>query len=110
MEMTEATHLGLEAMEASFAHICESPKDSGVLRLIVRRPAVGAREIMEQGELTLADGLVGDGWSTRGSRREADGSPDPENQLTVMNSRVIELLAQEKGRWPLAGDQLFIDL
>ena len=59
----------LEAMEASFAHICESPKDSGVLRLIVRRPAVSAREIMEQGELTLADGLVGDGWSARGSRR-----------------------------------------
>jgi MOSC domain-containing protein YiiM len=31
-------------------------------------------------------------------------------QLNIMNSRVIALLAQNKGRWQLAGDQLFIDL
>jgi MOSC domain-containing protein YiiM len=30
-------------------------------------------------------------------------------QLNIMNSRVIALLAQRKDRWPLAGDQLFID-
>ena len=27
-----------------------------------------------------------------------------------MNARVVELLAPEKDRWPLAGDQLFVDL
>ena len=27
-----------------------------------------------------------------------------------MNARVIALIAQEKDRWPLAGDQLFVDL
>jgi MOSC domain-containing protein YiiM len=31
-------------------------------------------------------------------------------QLTIMNARVIALVAQERARWPLAGDQLFIDL
>jgi MOSC domain-containing protein YiiM len=31
-------------------------------------------------------------------------------QLNIMNSRVVGLLAQTKERWPLAGDQLFIDL
>ena len=31
-------------------------------------------------------------------------------QLNVMNSRVIQLIAQQKERWPLAGDQLFVDL
>jgi MOSC domain-containing protein YiiM len=31
-------------------------------------------------------------------------------QLNIMNSRVIALVAQEKDRWPLAGDQLYIDL
>ena len=110
METTEAIHLTLDAMEARFAHICEAPKDKGVLRLIVRRPASGTRETLEEGELTLSDGLVGDGWRARGSSRRADGSPDPENQITVMNARVIEVLAAEKGRWPLAGDQLFVDL
>ena len=31
-------------------------------------------------------------------------------QLTIMNSRVIGLVAQNKDGWQLAGDQLFIDL
>ena len=31
-------------------------------------------------------------------------------QLNLMNARVIALLAQTKRRWPLAGDQLFVDL
>jgi MOSC domain-containing protein YiiM len=31
-------------------------------------------------------------------------------QLNIMNARVIELLAQDKDRWALAGDQLFVDL
>jgi MOSC domain-containing protein YiiM len=31
-------------------------------------------------------------------------------QLNIMNARMIALVAQGKERWPLAGDQLFIDL
>ena len=37
-------------------------------------------------------------------------SPHPDMQLNVMNSRVIALVAQERERWHLAGDQLFVDL
>jgi MOSC domain-containing protein YiiM len=39
-----------------------------------------------------------------------DGSAHPDMQLNVMNSRAIALIAQDKSRWPLAGDQLFVDL
>ena len=31
-------------------------------------------------------------------------------QLNVMNARVIALVAQGRERWPLAGDQLYLDL
>jgi MOSC domain-containing protein YiiM len=31
-------------------------------------------------------------------------------QLNLMNARAIALLAQEKDRWSLAGDQLYVDL
>ena len=31
-------------------------------------------------------------------------------QITLMNSRVADLVAQSKERWPLSGDQLFADL
>ena len=65
---------------------------------------------LQEGLLDLSEGLVGDNWKTRGSRRTADGSAHPDMQLNVMNARVIALLAQGVERWALAGDQLYIDL
>jgi hypothetical protein len=97
-------------LEAALDAIRQSPKDHGVLELIVRRPQIGARDVLEEGELDPVVGLVGDTWSTRGSRRSADGGPHPEMQLNIMNARVVALVAQDKTRWPLAGDQLFVDM
>jgi hypothetical protein len=100
----------LAELEAGLAHICQSPKDSGVLDLIVRRPRDGEREVLQSGELDLFLGLVGDNWKTRGSRKTPDGAAHPDMQINVMNSRVIALVSQDHERWPLAGDQLYVDL
>jgi hypothetical protein len=99
-------------LEAGLEHVRESPKERGVLSLIVRRPAIGEREILNEGYLDLEQGLVGDTWKDRGSFRTPDGSPHPDTQLNIMNSRAIALIAQsdDPKRWSPAGDQLFIDL
>jgi len=103
-------HLTTEELEAGLNEIRQSPADEGVLRLIVRRPRVDEREILEEGELHPAEGLVGDSWKFRGSSRTSDGSSHPDMQLNIMNARVIALVAGDKDRWQLAGDQLFIDM
>ena len=108
--MADVKHLTMEELEAGLDDIRQSPKDVGVLQLIVRRPQTDEREILEKGQLDLLEGLVGDGWRTRGSSRTPDGSSHPDMQLTLMNSRLIALVAQDKDRWQLAGDQLFVDL
>jgi MOSC domain-containing protein YiiM len=108
--MPELKQLTLAELEAGLDSIRHSHKLEGRLSLIVRRPAIDAREVLEEGKLDLHEGLVGDTWRTRGSTRTADGSSHPDMQLTLMNTQVIDLLAQEKKRWPLAGDQLFVDL
>ena len=100
----------LDELERRFAALAASPRDEGRLELIVRRPESGQREIVHQAELDCDKGLIGDNWLRRGSRHTADGSSHPDMQLNLMNSRVIELIAGEKERWALAGDQLFIDL
>jgi hypothetical protein len=108
--MEQVKHLSTAELEAGLAHIRQSPRDHGVLDLIVRRPAVNEREVLSEGLLDLRDGLVGDTWKERTSSRTADGSPHPDMQLNIMNARVIALVAQDRARWPLAGDQLYIDL
>jgi hypothetical protein len=99
----------MSELEARLDEVIQSPKDHGVLEMIVRRPAVGAREILEEGQLDLADGLVGDSWKLRTSRRTADGAPHPDMQLNLINSRLAALVSQDKSRWHLAGDQLYVD-
>jgi len=99
-------HPTIEEMEAGLAEIRQSPADAGALRLIVRRPEVDAREVLEEGRLDVVEGLVGDAWS----RTRRRGGPDPEMQINIMNVRAIALIARSQERWPLAGDQLFVDL
>ena len=97
-------------LEAALAALAPSPKDAGRLELIVRRPAVGEREVLDEADLDLTVGLVGDTWNQRPSSRTPDRSPHPLMQLNVMNSRVVSMIAGERARWPLAGDQLYVDL
>jgi hypothetical protein len=104
------THVTTAELEAGLDEIHKSPKDEGVLHLIVRRPRTGAREVLTEGELDPHEGLVGDSWRTRASSRTPDGSPHPDMQLNIMNARVIALMAPDRNRWQLAGDQLFIDM
>jgi hypothetical protein len=108
--MIEENFSTLEQLEAGLHTIRQSPKGSGQVELIVRRPTAGQREVLDMAELDLAAGLTGDNWLERGSRKMSDGSAHPDMQLTVMNSRVIALVAGTKDRWPLAGDQLYIDM
>jgi len=97
-------------LEAGLEEIRRSPKNHGELKLIVRRPAEDEREILQQAHLDPQDGLVGDTWKIRGSSRTPDGSSHPDMQLNIMNWRAIALVSPEKDRWPLAGDQLIIDI
>ena len=108
--MQTIKHLSSQELEAGLDEILQSTKDSGVVGLIVRRPRMDERVVLHEAELNQDAGLVGDMWNVRFSKRTPDGSPNPDQQLTLMNSRVISLLAQDKKRWPLAGDQLFVDL
>jgi hypothetical protein len=108
--MKTMKHLTTSELEAGLDEVSRSPKDSGVLEMIVRRPQVGEREILDVGHLDLAEGLVGDSWRLRTSRRTADGTPHPDMQLNLINARLVSLVAQDRSRWHLAGDQLYVDL
>ena len=108
--MVIAKNMTLEDLQAGLDRIKQSPKDQGTVEMIVRRPGAEEREALEEGQLDLVEGLVGDNWGKRGSSRTSDSSSHPDMQITVMNTRVIDLIAQDKGRWHLAGDQLFVDI
>src|ERR1700759_5645297 len=97
--MTELIQTRLEILEAGLENVRQSPKDEGRLELIVRRPQSLARESLEAGALDPIQGLVGDDWVKRPSTRTPDGTPHPDMQITIMNTRRLALLTQEKNQW-----------
>lgn len=106
----EAKHLTVDELEAGLDEIRFSPEDNGVLEMIVCRPGVDKRRVLDEAALHPAEGLVGDSWKDRRSSRTPDGSLDPDTQINIMNSRAVALVAGPRERWPLAGDQLYVDL
>ena len=98
-----------EQLAAGIEHVTAAPPEVGTVELIVARPAVGERTLLQVGELDPVDGLVGDMWRVRGSSRTPDGAADPLGQVTIMNARVAALVACTPDRRALAGDQLYVD-
>ena len=103
-------HLTKQQLEAGLDTVLQSPKNEGALAMIVRRPVTEQREVLVNAELDIVEGLVGDNWRARGSSATKGGAAHPDMQLNIMNARMTDLVAQTKERWPLAGDQLYIDL
>jgi len=106
----EMRHLTREELEAGVGDIRRAPKDEGVLHMIVRRPNVDERELLDEAQLSIDEGVVGDTWRLRSSSRMPDGGPHPDMQLNIIGTRAIGLIAQDRARWALSGDQLFVDL
>lgn len=110
--MTEATAVrrSRAELEAAEPSLRAAPADDGPVEMIVARPAEDARRVLKAGTFTLSEGLLGDDWRVRGSGRTDDGGPDPDRQVTLIGRRFLELIAGARDRWPLAGDQLVVDL
>jgi MOSC domain-containing protein YiiM len=91
-----------DRLEEGLAHVLDSPSDLGTVELVVRRPAEGEREILDEGTLDFP-GLVGDRHTLRGDTHAG-------TEITLMNARVVDLVAGgDRDRWALAGDQLYVD-
>jgi MOSC domain-containing protein YiiM len=101
-------HATRERLDARLPDLRALETDEGTLELIVVRPSEGERVTPGTGELTIADGLVGDRWLAN-AHTHADGSVNRENQLTLMSTRVLELIAEPE-RWTLSGDNLLVDM
>ncbi len=96
----------MEALNTHLDSIRQAPKEVGTVELIVCRPEEGERNVLSTAELTVEEGLLGDSWKTRGFKQ---GPANVEMQINIMNARATAAIEEDKARWPLAGDQFYID-
>lgn len=92
----------IEELQRGLAHVLGSPREAGRVEMVVRRPVEGEREVLTEARIEPGRGVVADRWAAKPTR-------SAEAEVTLMNARCIALLAGEVDRWPLAGDQLYVD-
>ncbi len=109
-DTSEIRHLTRAELEAGLPTIRSSPADAGPVRAIVVRPATDQRQSLQSVELSPEGGVHGDCWALGCWLSLPDGRPHPDVQVAIMNARAVALIAQDEARWPLAGDNLYVDL
>lgn len=92
------------------AHLEASPKDHGRLEGLVIRPTRETRQVVDEARVDVERGVVGDNWLARGSSSSPDGAARLDSQVTLINTRMLAAIEPDESRWPLAGDQLYVDL
>lgn len=110
MSTTAARHRTLQELSAHVDLLRAAPPVEGTLDLVVRRPANGEREILDEAVVDEDGGLLGDNWLSRATRRGRADGRHLDSQITVMSSRMVGLLGDTDEERAGAGDQLYVDL
>ncbi len=107
---TVQKHATRVELEQAAEHLLASPKDAAELQAIVVRPQQDERQVVAEAELSPATGIVGDRWAFNHWQRLPNGTSDPQSQVSLMNARVLKLIAGGSEAMSLAGDNLIVDL
>lgn len=95
-------HEAIAELQARFDALPASPAGKGRVERVVARTGGGQHAILDVGELSVEDGLIGDRW--------ADGSRKLHSQITLMNANVVRTIRPGETLSPDAGDNLLVDL
>lgn len=107
--MSDVWQYSYEELAARLPEMQASPTNRGELVRIVARPGKDHRTLLERSEVTPEVGLPGDRWASTCSRKLSDGRLNPDSQITIMNTRCLAILTEDRSRWPQAGDNLLVD-
>jgi hypothetical protein len=102
-------HVPTNELAQDLDEIRRAPSETGTVELIALRPTDGERRVVDEADIDISLGVVGDNWSTRPNRHTPDRRPDPKAQVTLVGARAAAVFAGTPDRWALAGDQLYVD-
>ncbi|MEZ4829298.1 MAG: MOSC domain-containing protein [Bacteroidia bacterium] len=100
------TYTSSAEIEARLPEILAAPSDQGEIKMLIVRRASDHREIRNEVYVSPEGGVEGDRWAKGKSSRD----PMHGDQITLMNSRILELIAGgDPLRMALAGDNIVAD-
>ncbi|WP_309667470.1 MOSC domain-containing protein [Tabrizicola sp.] len=110
MTQTATDSIDAAALAAALPEVLAAPRTNGPVRLLCARPKPNQRNFPDRLTLTRAICVVGDFEASRPWLVLEDGSPDPRNQVSIMSSRVLDLVWRDRNPRNHPGDNIAVDL
>lgn len=98
-----------ELMDA-LPHVLAAPKTDAPIHSLCFRPGFQQREFPSELTMTVAQGVPGERWLTLPWLKLPDGSPDPRIQVSILPTRVMDLVWRNRDSQPHPGDTIVADL
>ena len=99
----------LAELDDALPHVLAAPKTDAPIREFCLRPAIGQRAFPDRIKMSKSQGIPGERWATTPWLRLADGSPDPRIQVSILQSRVMDLVWRDHNQ-PHPGDPIVADM
>ncbi len=99
-----------EDLDAALPHVMAAPKDRAAISMLCLRPGYNQRNFVEELCVTPEAGIAGDRWLDRPWLRCADGRPHPGIQISILSSRVLDLVWRNRAETPHPGDSFIVDM
>jgi hypothetical protein len=97
-------------LAAALPHVLAAPKTDAPIATLCLRPGFGERNFPDRITMTRTGGIPGERWSTLPWLKLPDGSPDPRIQVSILPTRVMDLVWQDREGIPHPGDPIVADL
>lgn len=99
-----------EELAAALTHILAAPKTDAPIASLCWRAGFGERSFPGRLLLTRGCGIPGERWRKHPWLRLPDGAPDPRIQVSILPSRVCDLVWRDRDGTPHPGDTIVADL
>lgn len=99
----------MDDLMAALPHVLSAPRE-GPVRQLCLRPGFGKRAYPDRISMTRDGGIPGERWATTPWLKLPDGSPDPAIQVSILPSRVLDLVWREGDGSVHPGDPIVADL
>lgn len=97
-------------LTAALPHVLAAPKTDAPIDSLCFRPGYNLRQFPDQLTLTRAEGVPGERWLAAPWLTLPDGAPDPRIHVSILPTRVLDLVWRDRTGTPHPGDTIVADL
>ncbi len=100
----------LAELQAALPNILAAPKNKAPVKQLCLRPDFGERNFVDKIQMTREFGTPSERWNTAPWLKLPDGSPDPRIQVSILGTRVMDMVWRDRENTPHPGDPIIADM